>query len=376
MKIVYISSSSIPSRAANSIHVMKMCQAISKNGHEVVLLAPDDKDHYEPGVENVFDYYGVEQCFEIIKLPWVKLRGRGYIYGGLAALKSCQLKPDLVFGRNTVGCTFSAFMGLPVIFESHTPVTEDSRLGSWLFARLANHPGLKKLVVITHLLKEHYLFNHPYLESKIHVAPDGADPIESDIDPLVPKNAGTRLQVGYVGHLYKGKGMELVAQLARSCPWADFHVVGGKEADIVFWKDKTCGPNITFHGYLPHSKVATALKAFDVVLLPNQKVVSAHGGGHVDIGKWTSPLKAFEYMAAKKPIIGSDLPVLREVLKDGKNALLCDPENILAWQKALRRLMDETDLADRLAKTAYDEFRKSYTWQARAAKILIGGQLQ
>ena len=43
MKILYISNSIIPSKKANSIHVMKMCQAFADNGHEVILLAPDKK---------------------------------------------------------------------------------------------------------------------------------------------------------------------------------------------------------------------------------------------------------------------------------------------------------------------------------------------
>jgi hypothetical protein len=51
MKIIYISKSIIPSRTANSINVMKMCQAFADNGHEVVLLAPNLKTKYEKGIE-------------------------------------------------------------------------------------------------------------------------------------------------------------------------------------------------------------------------------------------------------------------------------------------------------------------------------------
>ena len=47
MKIVYISNSTIPSRAANSIHVMKVCQAFSDLGHEITLFASDKKNDYE-----------------------------------------------------------------------------------------------------------------------------------------------------------------------------------------------------------------------------------------------------------------------------------------------------------------------------------------
>ena len=68
MKVAYISSSSIPSRSANSIHVMKMCQAFAKNGHEVTLLAPDNHKDYEPDVECVYDYYGVDQCSGLIQI--------------------------------------------------------------------------------------------------------------------------------------------------------------------------------------------------------------------------------------------------------------------------------------------------------------------
>ena len=61
MKILYISKSIIPSRTANSIHVMKMCQAFSDNGHEVILITPDQKNQYEKDVKNVFEYYDVKK---------------------------------------------------------------------------------------------------------------------------------------------------------------------------------------------------------------------------------------------------------------------------------------------------------------------------
>ena len=75
MRILYISKSIIPSRSANSIHVMKMCQALSNNGHEVILLAPKIKRKYEKGIPDVYEYYGVKKNFEIKKLwhPNIKL---------------------------------------------------------------------------------------------------------------------------------------------------------------------------------------------------------------------------------------------------------------------------------------------------------------
>lgn len=68
MKIVYVSRSIIPSKTANSINVMKMCNAFASLGHEVTLLAPYTKKLEVEGVENIFDYYGVEKNFELKKI--------------------------------------------------------------------------------------------------------------------------------------------------------------------------------------------------------------------------------------------------------------------------------------------------------------------
>ena len=76
----------------------------------------------------------------------------------------------------------------------------------------------------------------------------------------------------------------------------------------------------------------------DVLLMPYQRKVSI-GDHSADTSRWMSPMKMFEYMAAKKPFISSDLDVLREVLTDEVNALLVDPENVKAWDKALKRLI-------------------------------------
>ena len=371
MKVVYICSSIIPSRTANSIHVMKMCQAFAKNNHEVILLCPDAAKDYELGVDDVYAFYGVRRCFKIIKLPWPNFKGRGYVYGVLAAIKCYKLRPDLVFGRNLIGCTISAFAKLPVMFEYHEPIACNERIKACLFGCLSHHASLKKFIVITHSLKAYYESTYPHLKNKIHVAPDGADPIESNVEPIKLANVGQQLQVGYVGNLYAGKGMEVITEMARICEWADFHVVGGTNSDLAFWESQLlCLPNLLLHGYVPQSEVSRYLISFDVLLLPNQSKVLAHGKKKTDISKWTSPLKAFEYMSAQKPIISSNLPVLKEIFRDEYNALLCSTNHLDEWEKALMRLRDDKILSQRIAYQAYQEFMESYTWVARVRQIL------
>jgi glycosyltransferase involved in cell wall biosynthesis len=85
-----------------------------------------------------------------------------------------------------------------------------------------------------------------------------------------------------------------------------------------------------------------------------------------------SPLKLFEYMSWGKPILCSDLPVLREVIEDGRNGLLLPPDDPTAWAAALCRLMDNPDEGERLGNKARADFLARHTWRQRANRVLDG----
>ena len=104
------------------------------------------------------------------------------------------------------------------------------------------------------------------------------------------------------------------------------------------------------------------------MLTPYQREVRVHGGG--EVSAWMSPLKIFECMASAKPIISSDLPVLREVLTHEVNALLCDPEDIESWVAAIERLRDDHALRVRLSERAAHDFDANYAWSKRAEQIV------
>src|SRR5690625_1052074 len=99
MKLIYISSSRIPSLTANSIHVMKMCQALGRMSLKVTLLAPDKCLLPSEEIKDVFSYYGVEKNFKIVKLPWYPIKGRAYIYGYIAAKYSQKVNSYINISR-------------------------------------------------------------------------------------------------------------------------------------------------------------------------------------------------------------------------------------------------------------------------------------
>jgi len=353
---------------------MKMCQAFTRNGHDVVLIARDRHDNIESGVDDIFAFYGVEKCFEFVTLPWLHIKGRSYIYGLFAAIKAKTFNPDLVYCRNIVGCFFAALFGLPVILESHGPIENSFSISHWMFRWLISSPRLRNFVVITHRLKEYYQNHYTHIRGKIHVAPDGADPVPENLCPVDLPNKGKRIQVGYVGHLYKGRGADIIIDIAKACDWADFHLVGGEEEDVFYWKTEVAEQkNIIFHGFVsPHDAEKLRI-SFDILLAPYQYEVSVactKAGGGGNSVEWMSPIKIFEYMAASKPIICSDLPVLREILKHEFNALLCPPDDLNIWVNNLKRLRDEPELRLRLGDEAKKQFLVNFTWKTRAKQLL------
>ena len=82
---------------------------------------------------------------------------------------------------------------------------------------------------------------------------------------------------------------------------------------------------------------------------------------------WMSPMKMFEYMSAKKPIISSELPVLKEILN--KNAVLVRHNNVNDWVNAIKYLSVEKN-RNLILSNAYNDFLKKHTWDIRAKNIL------
>lgn len=365
MRLVYASGSRVPSRSANSVHVMKMSAALSRTGHEVTLITADG-DPGEPGVADPFSYYGVSPTFEVLRLPWIGVRGRGYHYGWRSAREARRRAPALVYGRYLPSCWLCAEAGLPVVYESHAP--KDDRLSRLLLWRLVRSGRLARLVVITESLARHYREAGVPAEL-IQVVPDAAD---APVGEAARLGTGGRLQVGYVGHLYPGRGLEVIDALAERSPWADFHLVGnvgrGVEREIERLRAR---PNVRIHGFVPPSETDRYRLGCDVLLAPYQRSVAVYGGGG-DTSAWMSPLKIFEYMAAGRAILCSDLPVLREVLVHGETALLCPPDEPGAWVAALERLRDDVALRARLGRSAEARFRRFHTWTSRAKRVLEG----
>ena len=375
-RLTYVSRSTLPSHSANSIHVMKMANAFQGLGIDTTLIGhPAGRER--PDEAALRAHYGTEADFRILRLPVNWRRRRGQLsYAGRALLAAWRGGSDLVYTRCVWTAALAARLGRPSVLELHHPMRADSD-DNRLVADFTRRRAALGIVAITDALRQRLCEDYGLTQDFIVVAPDGAD---AGPEPEFGSNsdrAPERLRVVLLGNLYPGKGMETVHDLAPHAPWAEFTVIGGTDALLDEWRARTQEiPNIRFAGRVPHAEVAGRLRAQDVALLPLGERVGTSAGGALDIARWTSPLKAFEYMAAGLPIIASDRPVLREVLKGGANALLCRHDAVVDWVGALQRLREEPGLRKRLGKAGRRDLVTLYSWEARASRLaaIFGGE--
>lgn len=373
MKICYVADSIIPSRAANSIHVMRMCDAYAALGHKVILLVP--RWRHEEGVGgDVHAYYGVDHPFTIRRIgtPYWS-RYKTVFYSLILPTVAASMRADLIHTRMlVVAWGLTRLLGKDVVLETHQPWADKGRQQT-LFAEVAKSGRLQTLIVITQVLAQHFADwtnNAPIL-----VAPDGV------ASSLLTRSLGqgeARTQLGlqderrriavYAGHLYPGRGIELIIEVASQTPDHLFVVVGGNDEDVSAYRGlATQIGNLRFVGFVPPADVQVYLSAADVLLMPYASRVFTAGG--TESGQFASPMKMFEYMAAGRPILASTLPVLQEVLRDGVNALLLPYAEPQRWVEALGTLQADPQLARSLGGCARADVEQ-YTWERRAHHIL------
>ena len=249
----------------------------------------------------------------------------------------------------------------------------------WLLRRMVGHPRLCLIVLLTSYLKERFA-KLGFDQERLAVFPDAVD---LSLFHGLPDKAECRRQfnlpgdlpiIGYVGRFQtmgSEKGIPQLIEAMAHLPSFNGKAplllcVGGPMSAVRDYLERADAAGIPrkmlrFVDRVPNSVVPRVMKACDVCTIPwPWTEFSAY---------YTSPLKLFEYMASGVPIVASDLPSMKEILRHDENAWLVRPGDPLALAEGIRILLSDRNRAESLANTARQDVR-SNTWGARAAQII------
>lgn len=317
---------------------------------------------------DLFKFYGVKNKFSVVEVPDFKvMKGGGVLRSARMAFQISRKSTGVVYGRDVYTLAFLALMKRRVFLDAHSPLMKKRGLKGVIIKNLLRSRFFGGATVISEALKLIYL-EDGLPANKLTVVRNAADPI-----PIFQAEGGNRAvnrpyTIGYIGHLYQGRGVEIVISLAKNIPEVEVIIVGGTKADIEFWRGNGDDKNITFTGFMPPGEVRDYLKRFDLLVAPYHKQIFCSDGRN-DSGGFASPVKLFEYMATGLPILTSRLPVVEEFLSD-EEALLCDPDNPDEWSDAVRKCIANPDFARRIGFNALEKLRNNFTWKERVKRII------
>lgn len=381
LRILTLADIRFPLERANGIQTFETCRALAEHGHTVTLLVRPDSRRPE---RDPWRFYGAPphpglHVRRVARMPSA-LRRVGYL--AAAVSRTLSGAHDVVLTRD-LGVA-SALLRLPsgwrppVVYESHGDAPSFSRELPALLGRTA-HPSRRKLARLERRERRVWRLADGYVtltalhqaelaqrfgsRARTRVVPDGARPSPSPGSVAAPAEATL---VGYAGHLYPWKGVDVLLEALARLPEVRGLVVGGQpeEADRQRLEQLSAqlgiADRVTFSGWLPPADVARHLARCAVLVVPNVRTRISE--------RYTSPLKVFEYMAAGRPIVASNLPALTEVLRDGKNAVLVQPGDPDALAAAVAGLLADPLRGERIARQALADAAQ-YTWEARASRL-------
>jgi glycosyltransferase involved in cell wall biosynthesis len=370
--LVYISNGNIPSTWAHTFQIMKMTEALSRLARGVSLMVAVDMVNYHlrRNRTDLWRWYGLRTRFDIRRVPiaWhqnpVHERDSNPRFCLVAPLLARLGRHRTVITRSPTVALRSLKLRMPTIFELHS-VPKPKVLEA--IAAIVRHPGLVGLVANTTAVAES-LVAAGADEASVLVAPNGVDLDQFDADA---DRSDARRRLGlpddapivmYCGHLYDYKGIADIIDSARRLSQIRFVLVGGRPEEVERWRQSAEGvTNLRFEGFVANQELPRYLAASDICL-------STHSARH-EAAAWTSPLKLYEYMAAGRPIVATDIPATRDLLRHGHNAVVIEADNAEALSAGIQHLLDRPALGVSLVRQARSE-AEGFGWPARAESIL------
>lgn len=359
------------------VHVWQIIENLKKRNHEVFLLTINQ-------ARNLRDF----QNYKTLPHRYLPILHHFFPYTGL--INSSRIFFNILhfhrkfhfnliherYGLYSLGGIWAAeVLKLPLILEVNAPLIDEKILLGYpvkgaqkVIAELTTRFVFRKchlILTVSRILKKQLMRKWDIPESKIRVIPNAADREFFNLNGKFTN--GDKFIIGYVGTLQPWYGVENLLYslpvVLKKIPQAVLHIVGdGLQRPLLEDLAKRLGidSHIKFFGYVSFKNIKNYLETFDIAVAPYRPIVT---------GFYVSSLKIFEYMAAGKPIVASQIGQIGEILQHKYTALMVEPGDTEELAQAIIKLAQNSGLRKFLGQNARKLARKEYTWDKYAEKL-------
>lgn len=350
--LYYITSVQIPAVNAQSVQIMANATAFNQLlGDGFNLISPKNSKN----VMGRPSWWKTITCF-------FKSGRCKYIEFAIRCLFLEVKDKDFVYTRDILIAYIYAIKGCQVVYEAHQ---KPSGKASFIINILKKRNA--KFVSISKALQSYYIARFSINERSILVAHDGVfieDYLDNNFVDIKKEFQIQPLQkvLLHTGSLYKGRGAELFESILDKFNDISIVHIGGSQDNIDYWKNKINNNRFFAKSHIPNSELIRYQKSTDYLLYPMTRETKTY---------WCcSPMKMFEFMASKRPIISTNVGSIKEVLND-TNSFSFEPEDELSIFRAIEECLNNESLCKTKAEAAFNDVLENYTWNRRAESIIV-----
>lgn len=203
----------------------------------------------------------------------------------------------------------------------------------------------------------------------VTVIPNGVSPSDFSVTPL-PVRDGCEPVLLYIGTLADWQGLDIVIKalpkILEQQP-VKLHIVGrgrSRQRKMLAKQIRKLGldDHVTVQPAVPHHEIPELISKADICIAPlslNDRNVT----------QGACPIKVLEYMAAGRPLVASNMPIVRELVREDVDGLLFSPNDPDDLARQAISLLRDVELSQRLAESAAAHVREKFTWHEAQKKL-------
>ena len=378
--VLYSAFDVVPSPKGASTHITYFTRGLVEAGYQVQLITAGDpalpeRDTY-CGAEMLRVPYGDDPNFLKRAVAFGQAVMRHIEDAGAPSYDVCHFRSvwcglPIVQAQPRFGYkTLFEVNGLPSVeLKYHYPALKGNPLLYKIKEQEIATLLLADAIVCPSAVTRAYIASLGVPREKVIVIPNGVDTKLFTPQPLNPP--ADRPTILYIGTLTDWQGLSLLVEampaILSQIP-SKLRIVGRGRG----WQRKELlkraqklglGESVSVEPAVPHHEIPALVAQADVCVAP-----LAYNDRNVTQG--CCPIKIVEYMACARPVVAANLPVARELVRDGLDALLFTPDDPNDLARCVLMTLSDVTLAQRLAESAAKRARTRFSWREAQKKLL------
>ena len=383
-KVLYTAFDIVPSPKGASTHILHNLRGLVNSQFDVHLLTPNDG--LLPPEETI-------EGARLTRIPQDLSQSflERAVHFGKAVLAHLTLHPEydvvqyrniwdgLAVGQNKKRFGYKTLFevnGLPSIeLKYHYPGVDPALITKIREQEIATLHLSDAIICPSNVTRE-YIASLGIDRKWVAVIPNGVSPSDFSSSPL-PSREGRLPVLLYIGTLADWQGLDV---LVRAMPKileqqpVQLRIIGrgrSRQRKVLAKQVRKLGieSNVVIQPGAPHHEVPALIAESDICIAPL-------GLNDRNVTQGACPIKVLEYMASARPLVASNMPIVRELVREDVDGLLFSPNDPEDLARQVLVLLNDIELSRRLSESATKRALSKFTWhQAQKKLVKVYGKL-